>query len=186
MKTGFLDRYVIERERNVIRVNFRQEPDPPAPKFPGAGALRNELPASPPSHPQPAKHSGGTMTNVLYALLMAGTLLIPHITPALGNESVVRVGGSRTDNGTTDWGTLLLVGELQRVPWLRFDRNWRWQTSALPIGPKLDTLEPFLPPPTSPSARFSADWKLEPQTTFRSPTHVPSMRVDEGTVGLGR
>ena len=126
------------------------------------------------------------MTNVLFALLMAGTLLIPHITPALGHESVVRVGGSRTDNGTTDWGRLLLVGELQRVPWLGFDRSSRWQTSALPIGPKLNSLEPFVLQPTSPSTRFSSDWKFEPQTTFRSPTHVPSMRVEEGTVGLGR
>ena len=50
MKT-VLDRYVIEQECNVIRVNFRREPDPPAPKFPGAGALRNELPALPSSHP---------------------------------------------------------------------------------------------------------------------------------------
>ena len=33
--------YVIARERNVVRVEFRREPDPPAPKFPGAAALRN-------------------------------------------------------------------------------------------------------------------------------------------------
>ena len=33
--------YVIARERNVVRVDFRREPDPPAPKFPGAAALRN-------------------------------------------------------------------------------------------------------------------------------------------------
>ena len=32
--------YVIARERNVVRVDFRREPDPPAPKFPGASALR--------------------------------------------------------------------------------------------------------------------------------------------------
>jgi hypothetical protein len=31
--------YVIERESNVVRVDFGREPDPPAPKFPGAGAL---------------------------------------------------------------------------------------------------------------------------------------------------
>jgi hypothetical protein len=36
----FVDRYVIARESNVVRVNFRLEPDPPAPRFPGAGALR--------------------------------------------------------------------------------------------------------------------------------------------------
>jgi hypothetical protein len=34
-------RFVIARERNVIQVDFRREPDPPAPKFPGAAALRN-------------------------------------------------------------------------------------------------------------------------------------------------
>jgi hypothetical protein len=33
-------RYVVARERNVVRVDFRKRPDPPAPKFPGAAALR--------------------------------------------------------------------------------------------------------------------------------------------------
>ena len=31
--------YVVERYSNIVRVNFAGEPDPPAPKFPGAGAL---------------------------------------------------------------------------------------------------------------------------------------------------
>ena len=31
---------IIERERNVVRVDFSREPDPPAPRFPGAGAMR--------------------------------------------------------------------------------------------------------------------------------------------------
>ena len=31
---------VIEREQNILRVDFRKEPEPPTPKFPGAGALR--------------------------------------------------------------------------------------------------------------------------------------------------
>jgi hypothetical protein len=35
-----LDRYVIGREQNVVRVNFAREPEPPTPPFPGAGALR--------------------------------------------------------------------------------------------------------------------------------------------------
>ena len=37
---AFAKRYIIERERNVVRVNFSREPDPPAPRFPGAGAMR--------------------------------------------------------------------------------------------------------------------------------------------------
>ena len=35
------DRFVIARERKIVRVDFSREPDPPAPKFPGAAALRN-------------------------------------------------------------------------------------------------------------------------------------------------
>jgi hypothetical protein len=37
------DRYVIRRENNVLEVDFSREPDPPAPRFPGASGLR-ELP----------------------------------------------------------------------------------------------------------------------------------------------
>ena len=37
-----VSRYVIARERNVVSVDFRREPDPPAPRFPGAAALRND------------------------------------------------------------------------------------------------------------------------------------------------
>ena len=40
MKTVFPDCVVIARDRNVLRVDFRRDPDPPAPRFPGAGALR--------------------------------------------------------------------------------------------------------------------------------------------------
>ena len=35
-------RHVIARESNVLRVDFQHEPDPPAPRFPGAAAVRNE------------------------------------------------------------------------------------------------------------------------------------------------
>lgn len=39
--TGIVNRYIVARDRNVVRVNFgRRDPDPPAPTFPGAGALR--------------------------------------------------------------------------------------------------------------------------------------------------
>ena len=36
------DRYVIGREHNVVLVDFRPQPEPPAPRFPGAGALQIE------------------------------------------------------------------------------------------------------------------------------------------------
>jgi hypothetical protein len=35
-----IDHYVIGRESNVVRVDFKREPDPPAPCFPGANGLR--------------------------------------------------------------------------------------------------------------------------------------------------
>ena len=33
-------RCIIARDNNVVLVDFRREPDPPAPRFPGAGAMR--------------------------------------------------------------------------------------------------------------------------------------------------
>ena len=41
------DCYVIHRENNIVEVDFRREPDPPAPRFPGARGLRklNEEPS---------------------------------------------------------------------------------------------------------------------------------------------
>lgn len=40
MTASTLDRYVIGREHNVVRVDFTRAPEPPTPPFPGAGALR--------------------------------------------------------------------------------------------------------------------------------------------------
>jgi hypothetical protein len=31
---------IIARHSNVVKVDFSREPDPPAPRFPGAGAVR--------------------------------------------------------------------------------------------------------------------------------------------------
>ncbi len=43
-----LDRYVIGREHNVVRVDFGRNPEPPPPPFPGAGALRAHAPRAQP------------------------------------------------------------------------------------------------------------------------------------------
>ena len=37
---SIVDRHVIARESNVVRVDFKRDPDPPAPHFPGAIGLR--------------------------------------------------------------------------------------------------------------------------------------------------
>jgi hypothetical protein len=48
MTTSALDRYVIGREHNVVRVDFTRNAEPPTPPFPGAGAMRPcALPSAP-------------------------------------------------------------------------------------------------------------------------------------------
>jgi hypothetical protein len=65
--SSICDRYVIARENNVVLVNFARRPDPPAPQFPGAGALRIQDSDSqclesdrPISRPQPAPSANRT------------------------------------------------------------------------------------------------------------------------------
>jgi hypothetical protein len=48
--------FVIERDGNIVRVDFEREPDPPAPKFPGAGAL-HEAPGNDNSEPAFARRA---------------------------------------------------------------------------------------------------------------------------------
>jgi hypothetical protein len=51
---GTTTSYVVYRESNIVRVDFGREPDPPAPKFPGAGAL-HEAPMSDSAEPALAR-----------------------------------------------------------------------------------------------------------------------------------
>jgi len=44
---NMVEHYVVARESNVLRVDFSREPDPPAPGFPGAGALRYRSSSAP-------------------------------------------------------------------------------------------------------------------------------------------
>jgi hypothetical protein len=58
---SIVDRHVIARESNVVRVDFRRDPDPPAPYFPGAIGLRlshcerDEGETAPPAFPVSAR-----------------------------------------------------------------------------------------------------------------------------------
>jgi hypothetical protein len=38
--TGVVGQYIVGRDGNIVHVDFGHEPDPPAPRFPGAGSLR--------------------------------------------------------------------------------------------------------------------------------------------------
>jgi hypothetical protein len=83
------------------------------------------------------------MIKGLFALLMAGTLMVPHITPALGNESTVGLGAARDSlDRLSDWERLPLppVPYLETMPWLSSGAASRGPKIDLLWGPKLDTL----------------------------------------------
>lgn len=47
MRMAFSRGRVLARERNIVRVDFDRDPEPPAPRFPGAGACREWQPVRP-------------------------------------------------------------------------------------------------------------------------------------------
>lgn len=53
MSHALIDRLVIARDSNIIRVDFRREPDHPHPKFPGGAAAPPPVLAEFDTGPQP-------------------------------------------------------------------------------------------------------------------------------------
>jgi hypothetical protein len=98
------------------------------------------------------------MTKELFALLMAGTLLIPLITPAVGDD--VTTGGGRTPapSQAAIEQTLPLpaVPYLKDVPWLNSPAPLKGLKVETLFDPKLDMLGPFLLQPALPNAQVSA------------------------------
>jgi len=107
------------------------------------------------------------MTKGLFALLLAGSLMVPHITPALGQSTVGLA--ARPDNASKEaWEALRLppVPHLEAVPWLQSGAALREPQSDSPIGPKLETLGPFLLQPEIPPTRFTSNSKpFDPRIT---------------------
>lgn len=99
------------------------------------------------------------MTKRLFALLLAGTLLVPFISPALGSESTVGLGTTRHDalQGSS-WEALMLppVPYLDTMPWLKSDSALKGPKIDILLGPKLETIGPFLVQPTIPATQFSS------------------------------
>lgn len=132
-------RYVIAREGNVIRVDFPAETDPPAPKFPGAAALRqSQLPEPLDVLQSQPDQSGGSMRKALFAFLMAGTLLVPPATSAVGNEST----GSVVRN--TEWQNKDFAAYLPPIsaetPWLNLDSRTKLPKGNFPLGREADSI----------------------------------------------
>ena len=91
------------------------------------------------------------MTKGMFALLLAGALTVPHVTPALGTDSTLGLGQAQSPQA---WGALQLppIPHLDTLRWL--DTGPRGPKVDTLMGPKLDTLGPFLLEPEIPSAPF--------------------------------
>jgi len=107
------------------------------------------------------------MTKGLFALLLAGSLMVPHITPALGQSTVGLA--ARPDNASKEaWEALRLppVPHLEGTPWLQSGVALSGPKSDSLIGPKLETLGPFLLQPDIPRTRFTSNSKpFDPRIT---------------------
>jgi hypothetical protein len=98
------------------------------------------------------------MTKTLFALMLAGTLMVPHITPVLGNESTTGIAEvHRASSAQQSWDSIRLptIPHLESMQWLtrgsltsgtKVDMLWR---------PGPDTLGPFLLEPEIPPRRLS-------------------------------
>jgi len=108
------------------------------------------------------------MTKGLFTLLLlAGSLTVPHITPALGQSTVGLA--ARPDQASKEaWEVLRLppVPHLEGMPWLQTGATLRDPKTDSLIGPKLETLGPFLLQPEIPPTRFTSSTQpFDPRIT---------------------
>jgi hypothetical protein len=107
------------------------------------------------------------MTKGLFALLLAGSLMVPHITAALGQSTVGLAAGP--DNASKEaWEALRLppVPHLEGTPWLQAGVTVRGAKTDSLVGPKLETLGPFLLQQEIPPTRFTSNSKpFDPRIT---------------------
>jgi hypothetical protein len=92
------------------------------------------------------------MTKGMFALLLAGALVVPHVTPALGTDSTLGLGQAQSPQAG---GGLQLppIPHLDTLRWL--ETGPRGPKVDTLMGPKLDTPVPFLLKPEIPSASFA-------------------------------
>ena len=92
------------------------------------------------------------MTKGMFALLLAGALMVPHVTPALGTDSTLGLGHAPAPQGNGRDLQLPPIPHFDTLRWL--DTGARGPKVDILISPKLDTLGPFLLEPEIPSASF--------------------------------
>jgi hypothetical protein len=99
------------------------------------------------------------MTKGLFALLLAGSLMVPLITPALGGEGTVGVGGAReAAPPRVSWDRLPLppVPHLETMQWLNAGPAKKGLKTDVLLGPKLEMLGPVLITPVPSLPQFSS------------------------------
>jgi hypothetical protein len=99
------------------------------------------------------------MIKGLFALLMAGSLMVPLITPAMGSEGTVGLGGVREPaSPRASWEGLPLppVPHLDTMPWLNSGSAIKGPKVDILLGPKLESLGPFLAQPAISGSQFSS------------------------------
>ena len=90
------------------------------------------------------------MTKGLCTLLVAGSLTVPHITAALGNDATVGLGSQGAHRSQAEiWGALPLppVPHLETMPWLTSRSFLKGPKVDLLLGPNIENLAPFLVAP---------------------------------------
>jgi hypothetical protein len=92
------------------------------------------------------------MLKALFALSMAGTLLVPHVTPALGYERSVGIEATKQDHSQpAKWETLPLppIPYLDTMPWLFFEQP-KLPKVDIWMNPQLQNVGPLVAAPTIP------------------------------------
>ena len=92
------------------------------------------------------------MTKGMFALLLAGALVVPHVTPALGTDGNLGLGQASASQASGSALQLPPIPYLDTFRWL--DTRVRGPKVDTLMGPKLDTLGPFLLEPEIPSLSF--------------------------------
>jgi hypothetical protein len=82
------------------------------------------------------------MTKGLFALLLAGALMVPHVTPALGTDSTAGLGQAPAPQANNGDLQLAPIPHLDALRWL--NTGARGPKVDTLLDPKLDTLGPFL------------------------------------------
>lgn len=98
------------------------------------------------------------MTKGLIRLLIAGSLTVPHMTPAIGNDATVGLGSQGAYPSQVEtWAALPLppVPHLETMPWLTSGSFLRGPKIDMLLGPNIETLGPFLVAPAIPPRQFN-------------------------------